>query len=427
MNLKQKFRKNQGITLIALVVTIIVLLILAGITIAMLTGQNGILNRATEAKDSTGTAQVDEEVKLSVAEALSNGLGTMTEENLRKALDENVGAGNYELTGDTTNGWTIKAGDKTYNISGNGSISGGDNTGGNTSEDNNTTGGGNTAGDNTTSGGTTGGNTGDKTEEVDETLYIDDSYVDYNVSYTDIYTGTKYTNLTGWRVLNKVDNGDGTSNLDIISTGIPAGVYYNFCYIKSTTYSPWAGTADDITKYVSRYYTSGSKTNENMYAVSGLRYKFEKIKFKKQTGRETSDNNEYGSGYYTEISKNGTAQTGEIDGTTFKARNNVEEVRSVIHSDITGDEKSSSITVTDPANKKGLFILQNYTPDKHTNSLYWLASPDPSFGSDVYYVYCNGSVTSLNSSYIGVRPVVSMTNVKMQRKAGNSHVWEIVD
>ena len=50
MNLKQKFKKNQGITLIALVVTIIVLLILAGISIAMLTGQNGILNRATEAK-----------------------------------------------------------------------------------------------------------------------------------------------------------------------------------------------------------------------------------------------------------------------------------------------------------------------------------------------------------------------------------------
>ena len=50
MNFKQKFKENKGITLIALVVTIIVLLILAGISITMLTGQNGILNRATEAK-----------------------------------------------------------------------------------------------------------------------------------------------------------------------------------------------------------------------------------------------------------------------------------------------------------------------------------------------------------------------------------------
>ena len=46
-------KKNKGITLIALVVTIIVLLILAGISINMLTGQNGTLKRATEAKKNT--------------------------------------------------------------------------------------------------------------------------------------------------------------------------------------------------------------------------------------------------------------------------------------------------------------------------------------------------------------------------------------
>ena len=40
----------------------------------MLTGQNGILNRATDAKNANGTAQIDEQVKLAVAEALSNGL-----------------------------------------------------------------------------------------------------------------------------------------------------------------------------------------------------------------------------------------------------------------------------------------------------------------------------------------------------------------
>ena len=46
----KKINKNTGITLIALVVTIIVLLILAGVSISMLTGQNGILNRAVEAR-----------------------------------------------------------------------------------------------------------------------------------------------------------------------------------------------------------------------------------------------------------------------------------------------------------------------------------------------------------------------------------------
>ena len=57
-------RKNRGITLIALVVTIIVLLILAGISISMLTGQNGILNRASETKEKTETAKQGEEEKL---------------------------------------------------------------------------------------------------------------------------------------------------------------------------------------------------------------------------------------------------------------------------------------------------------------------------------------------------------------------------
>ena len=45
--------ENRGITLIALVITIIVLLILAGITIAALSGDNGILTRAKEAKEKT--------------------------------------------------------------------------------------------------------------------------------------------------------------------------------------------------------------------------------------------------------------------------------------------------------------------------------------------------------------------------------------
>ena len=61
----KNFRKNQGITLIALVITVIVLLILAGVTIATLTGDNGILTRAQEAKNKTEQAQKEEEDILS--------------------------------------------------------------------------------------------------------------------------------------------------------------------------------------------------------------------------------------------------------------------------------------------------------------------------------------------------------------------------
>ena len=55
---------NKGITLIALVITIIVLLILAGVSVTMLTGNNGILTQAQNAKKETEEAQEDELRKL---------------------------------------------------------------------------------------------------------------------------------------------------------------------------------------------------------------------------------------------------------------------------------------------------------------------------------------------------------------------------
>ena len=57
-------REQKGITLIALVITIIVLLILAGVTIAMLAGENGILGRATQTKEANAEAQAREEANL---------------------------------------------------------------------------------------------------------------------------------------------------------------------------------------------------------------------------------------------------------------------------------------------------------------------------------------------------------------------------
>ena len=60
---------RKGITLIALVITIIVLLILAGVSIAMLTGQNGILTQAQNSKQTTEEASEQEKRKLSQAEA----------------------------------------------------------------------------------------------------------------------------------------------------------------------------------------------------------------------------------------------------------------------------------------------------------------------------------------------------------------------
>ena len=62
--LKNRIRKSKGITLIALVVTVIVLLVLAGVSISMLTGQNGILTRVAESKVKTEKAEKQENARM---------------------------------------------------------------------------------------------------------------------------------------------------------------------------------------------------------------------------------------------------------------------------------------------------------------------------------------------------------------------------
>ena len=78
-----KFKKQKGITLIALVVTIIVLLILAGVSIAMLTGNNGILTQGRRAKEEQAHAAVKEGIML-----LYNEYRTKQEVNSSKVQEE---------------------------------------------------------------------------------------------------------------------------------------------------------------------------------------------------------------------------------------------------------------------------------------------------------------------------------------------------
>ncbi len=74
---RNKDEKERGITLIALVITIIVLLILAGVSIAMLTGENGILTQAQVAKEETEKASLIEQVQVDILgeQAKGNGSG----------------------------------------------------------------------------------------------------------------------------------------------------------------------------------------------------------------------------------------------------------------------------------------------------------------------------------------------------------------
>ena len=89
-------RKNDsGVTLIALIITIIVLLILAGVTIAMIMGDNGILNRAVDAADRTEEAKANEQEILNSYEDLLNGKSNNTDSEAGKLAGEGTETSPY--------------------------------------------------------------------------------------------------------------------------------------------------------------------------------------------------------------------------------------------------------------------------------------------------------------------------------------------
>ena len=94
---KKDIKTNGGITLIALVITIIVLLILAGVAIATLTGDNGLLTKARDARNTNIDKEIEEEVRLAWNKAYIDGYmekGT----NIAKAIADELGIAESAVT-----------------------------------------------------------------------------------------------------------------------------------------------------------------------------------------------------------------------------------------------------------------------------------------------------------------------------------------
>ena len=116
---KQIEKGNSGITLIALVVTIIVLLILAGISIGMLSGNNGILKKSREAKNDTIIGEEREQVELAYISAAVKKLGDdVTYQDLQDELDISVGTNKTKVTINANNTLNVlfKDTDHNYNV-----------------------------------------------------------------------------------------------------------------------------------------------------------------------------------------------------------------------------------------------------------------------------------------------------------------------
>ena len=90
MKLKKREKANKGITLIALVITIIVLLILAAVSIATLTGENGILTEADTAQKKAEREEAKEQAKLDIAtwiaDKIENGESTALNDTIIQSI-----------------------------------------------------------------------------------------------------------------------------------------------------------------------------------------------------------------------------------------------------------------------------------------------------------------------------------------------------
>ena len=115
-NIKVKTKNlNNGITLIALIVTIIVLLILAGVAIATLTGEDGIINNANNAKDDTQYSQWEEQIDIAIIDAESKHRNPTMEDIIEELINKHIINATNQV-----NEWTgvITTNEPTYDITG---------------------------------------------------------------------------------------------------------------------------------------------------------------------------------------------------------------------------------------------------------------------------------------------------------------------
>ena len=125
MKTKELKLKNKGITLIALVVTVVVTIIIAMISIA-LTGDSSIIENAGKAKEDTEIAEEKEILTTSAVQAAGKDtLGNVTEDKLEEELSNNIGERDvaYKLTGTGPFVVTYLDSERSYIIDENGNVS----------------------------------------------------------------------------------------------------------------------------------------------------------------------------------------------------------------------------------------------------------------------------------------------------------------
>lgn len=107
-------KENKGVTLVALVITIIVLLILAGVTLSMVMGESGIFGKANNANVATRLADAKDAVNLAVMEATAAQYSDKDGSIVSDKLFTGTAADDIALVNSQLNGYFIDASGKVF-------------------------------------------------------------------------------------------------------------------------------------------------------------------------------------------------------------------------------------------------------------------------------------------------------------------------
>ena len=403
------FRKQKGITLIALVITIIVLLILAGVSINLVVGEGGILGKAQNAVSASRAGSVKEEIGLAWSACETEYMEEwVTNQGIDKStfftparLNANLGgkgtvtAVTYNETGDSTLTYASTDGNLVYDmtISSTGQVSiVGDPTVSDTPVTPDVP--------DTPSGETlfsqiTSANYGDKV------TYTANGVSDWKVFYkdaTNVYiVASDYLSHGGSSDTSKIVSGTGMTK---------TGTY--------RAYWNSAPSSADTTNHVAKFspvtaetkaWTGNYSTNSNGKCVSTLLDTTLWSSYASGVGGESaigsptlnmfvaSWNEKYPS---DKIYCNNDSATGYYVGTTTNPTS------TYIDSSVMNQKEGYNNTLYYP--------YTSATSDSCYG--YWLASPSAGNTSSVMYVLCNGNVdySYYYYTYYGVRPVVSLSS-----------------
>ena len=396
---------QRGITLIALVITIIVLLILAGVSIAMLTGQNGILTQAQKAKTTTANKSAEEKVKLAVMAARSQSeTGALEADKLVTEVTTNYG-GQAETT---AGGFpvTVTIDGKSFTVSSTGEVT--------------------ATGDSTPNPPVPTPTDGISAKNIAD---MDDKTNIYGAKVTGYTLPSGTTTDVGWKIF-YADN----SNIYLIAdnyverTNLPGSTggttshqpndgnssYARTAYFSNILNDYVTGSAritDNKLKALNNDYfnTKGfTSTNSNMKSVAYMmdttawNSKFKGNKAEYAIGGPTvellfkSYNGKYGTTYESQA-----IESSDKTNTGYQIRKTSK--------DTWANYVSSMLTTND-----SLYVITS-----QTNALaYWLASPSAYDADNVMYVNCGGYVDNYYSYYsnYGFRPLVCLqSNVTLEK------------